>query len=131
MTDVLGWLNQQGSTIESFPVDAARLGALVGLAARGTVSSTGARTVVARMAVGDARSPDEIVREEGLAQVRDDRAIASWVGEVIAQHTDEFARLRAGEEKILPFLMGQVMKRSKGKADPRRATELIRERAGL
>jgi aspartyl-tRNA(Asn)/glutamyl-tRNA(Gln) amidotransferase subunit B len=131
MTDVLGWLNQQGSTIESFPVDAARLGALVGLAARGTVSSTGARTVFARMADGDARSPDEIVREEGLAQVRDDRAIASWVDEVIAQHTDEFARLRAGEEKILPFLMGQVMKRSKGKADPRRATELIRERAGL
>jgi aspartyl-tRNA(Asn)/glutamyl-tRNA(Gln) amidotransferase subunit B len=129
MTDVLGWLNQRSVSIEDAPVDAARLAALVRLAARGIVSSTGARSVFARMAEGDARTPEDIVQAEGLAQVRDDAAIAVWVDEVIAQHADEFARLRQGEERLLPFLMGQVMKRSKGKADPRRATELIKQRA--
>jgi aspartyl-tRNA(Asn)/glutamyl-tRNA(Gln) amidotransferase subunit B len=129
MTDVLGWLNQRSVSIEGVPVDAARLAALVRLAARGIVSSTGARSVFARMAEGDARTPDDIVQAEGLAQVRDDTAIAVWVDDVITQHADEFARLCQGEERLLPFLMGQVMKRSKGKADPRRATELIKQRA--
>ena len=129
MTDVLGWLNQRGLSIEDAPVDAERLAALVRLAAGGIVSSTGARAVFARMAEGDARTPEDIVQAEGLAQVRDDAAIAAWVDDVIAQHADEFTRLCQGEDRLLPFLMGQVMKRSKGKADPRRATELIKQRA--
>ncbi|MGH7502775.1 MAG: Asp-tRNA(Asn)/Glu-tRNA(Gln) amidotransferase subunit GatB [Longimicrobiales bacterium] len=129
MTDVLAWLNQHGLGIDAFPVAAHRLAGLVRLAADGTVSSSAARAVFARMTEGDARSPDAIVYAEGLAQVRDEDAIARWVGEVIAAHAGEFERLRAGEERILAFLMGQVMKRSNGKADPRRATELLRERA--
>jgi aspartyl-tRNA(Asn)/glutamyl-tRNA(Gln) amidotransferase subunit B len=129
MTDVLGWLNQRGLGIAAFPIAPPRLAALVRLAADGTVSSSGARAVFARMADGDTRSPEDIVRNEGLEQVRDDDAIARWVDEVILAHGHEFARLRNGEDRILPFLMGQVMKRSNGTADPRRATELLRGRA--
>jgi aspartyl-tRNA(Asn)/glutamyl-tRNA(Gln) amidotransferase subunit B len=75
------------------------------------------------------RSAADIVEAEGLAQVRDTGAIETWVEEVVAEHPDEMARLRDGEMKILAFLMGQVMRKSGGKADPRVASEMSRERA--
>jgi aspartyl-tRNA(Asn)/glutamyl-tRNA(Gln) amidotransferase subunit B len=69
-----------------------------------------------------------IVQREGLAQICEDDQILGWVEEVLAAFPAETARLRAGEEKLLAFLMGQVMKRSRGRADPRRATELLRSK---
>ncbi|MCI0435060.1 MAG: Asp-tRNA(Asn)/Glu-tRNA(Gln) amidotransferase subunit GatB [Gemmatimonadetes bacterium] len=127
MTDVLGWLNQRGLDITAFPVDAARLAALIGMVANGTISSTIARRVFVRL-TESAEAPAAIVAAEGWAQVSDEAQITRWVDEVVAAHPDEAARLGAGEEKLLAFLMGQVMKRSRGKADPRIATQMITAR---
>ncbi len=129
MTDVLGWLNQRSLEVRDFPVDAGRLAGLIGLVGSGEISSSIARRVFARMTEGPEQAA-AIVEAEGWTQIRDDAQIAAWVDEVFAAHPDEVARLRDGEEKLLPFLMGQVMKRSRGKADPRLATEVIRERLG-
>jgi aspartyl-tRNA(Asn)/glutamyl-tRNA(Gln) amidotransferase subunit B len=131
MTDVLGWLNQRQLEIAAFPVSPDRLAGLIRLTLDGTLSSSLARRVLARMIETGDDAP-AIVAAEGLAQVRDDDAIASWVDQVLSDFPDEAARLAAGEDKLLAFLMGQVMKRSGGKADPRRATQRIREKtAGL
>jgi aspartyl-tRNA(Asn)/glutamyl-tRNA(Gln) amidotransferase subunit B len=129
MTDVLGWLNERHLAIDAFPLGPDALAGLIGLAEDGTLSSSLARTVFARM-IETKRSAAEIIDAEGLAQVRDTQAIEQWVDQVIAEFPEEVDRLRNGESKILAFLMGQVMKKSAGKADPRTASNLIRSRAG-
>ena len=128
MTDVLGWLNERHLSIDAFPIRTAALAGLIRLVIDGTLSSTLARTVFARM-IETGRDAADIVEAEGLAQIRDPDAIESWVDRVIAEFPDEVARLRNGESKILAFLMGQVMKLSAGKADPRTASERIRKKA--
>ena len=125
MGGVLAWSNETGRPIDAFPVPAERLAELIALVADGTVSSTGAREVFALMIErGDA--PRAIVEAEGLAQVRDEDALAGWVADALAAHPDEAARLRGGEAKLVGFFMGKVMQRSGGKADPKQASALLR-----
>jgi aspartyl-tRNA(Asn)/glutamyl-tRNA(Gln) amidotransferase subunit B len=66
----------------------------------------------------------------GVIQVADAGALAGWIDEVLAGHPTEVARYRKGETKLLPFFVGQVMKASKGKADPTRVPTLVKERLG-
>ena len=101
-----------------FEVAAPRLAALIGLVADGTVSLQAAKKVYPELRTGQ-ESPVVAAERMGLIQVRDDAALESWVEAVIAACPDEVSRYRGGEEKLLGFLVGQVMKRSKGKADPK------------
>lgn len=129
MTEVLGWLNQQQCPISEIPVSPEHLAQLIGLIADGTVSTSLGRQVFARMAE-TGRAPAVIVQEEGLSQVRDTGQLEAWVDEVIAASPVEADRYRQGNEKLLGFFMGQIMKKSQGKADPRQVTELLRRKLG-
>ncbi|HEX7118894.1 MAG TPA: Asp-tRNA(Asn)/Glu-tRNA(Gln) amidotransferase subunit GatB [Longimicrobiales bacterium] len=129
MTEVLAWLNQRQCAIAEFPVPASHLAQLIGLVADGTVSSSLGRQVFSRM-TETGKPPAVIVEEEGLAQVRDTGQLEAWVEEVIAAHPGEAERFRGGEQKLIGFFMGQVMRRSGGKADPRQATEILRRKLG-
>lgn len=129
MTEVLAWLNQQQCAIRDFPVQPEQLAELIGLVADGTVSSSLGRKVFARM-TETGKAPAVIVEEEGLAQVSDVAQLESWVDEAIDANPDEAERLRGGEKKLMGFFMGQIMKKSKGKADPRQATEILRRKLG-
>ncbi len=129
MTEVLAWLNQQQCAITDFPVPPEHIAQLIGLVADGTVSSSLGRQVFARM-VETGKPPATIVEEEGLAQVRDTGQLEVWVDEVIAAHPAEAERFRGGEQKLIGFFMGQVMRKSGGKADPRQATEILRRKLG-
>jgi aspartyl-tRNA(Asn)/glutamyl-tRNA(Gln) amidotransferase subunit B len=79
-----------------------------------------------------ARSPDgepaAVAERLGLVQVSDEGALATWVDEVLAANPAEVARYRGGETKLLGFFVGQVMKRSKGKADPKGVQPVLRGR---
>ena len=66
----------------------------------------------------------------GLVQVRAESQLEAWAREAVAAHAAEADRYRAGDAKLLAFFMGQVMKKSRGKADPRRATEILRDLLG-
>jgi Asp-tRNA(Asn)/Glu-tRNA(Gln) amidotransferase B subunit len=66
----------------------------------------------------------------GVIQVRDEGALAGWVDDVIAAHPDEVTRYRAGEGKLMGFFVGQVMKRSQGKADPKGVQPLLKAKLG-
>ncbi len=102
-----------------------RLAELLVLVDEGTLSATAAKTVLAGMArTGD--PPGVIVRREGLMQVREDQVLARWVTDVVTAHPEEVARYRDGETRLLGFLMGQVMRASGRKADPRRVNQLLR-----
>ncbi len=97
------------------------------LVADGTVSTTGAKQVLEE-AFETGEPVEAIVEAKGLRQVTDSSALEGWVDEAIAENPGPVEQFRAGKEGILGFLVGQVMKRSGGSANPKVVNELLRER---
>ncbi len=129
MGEVLAWLKDRKLDIGAFPMTASALGELLDAVRDGTLSRTAARRVFDIM-LREGGDVAAIAKREGLAQVGDDDALLEWVDRVWAAHPEETARLVAGEKKLLGVLVGQVMKASGGRADPRRVNQLLQERAG-
>jgi aspartyl-tRNA(Asn)/glutamyl-tRNA(Gln) amidotransferase subunit B len=114
-----------------FSVPAARLAELVRLVGSGTVSHTAAKTIYARLAAtAGAESAETVAAALGLVQVSDDGPLVGWIDEVWAEHPEEARRFGAGETKLQGVLVGFVMMKSKGRADPRRVNQLLVARAG-
>jgi aspartyl-tRNA(Asn)/glutamyl-tRNA(Gln) amidotransferase subunit B len=118
-------LNDTRASIASSPVGAAALAGLISLIDRGTISTTTAKDVFEKM-WSSGRSAKDIVDADGLAQISDESAIAAAVDGVIASHGETVAQYRAGQTKVLGFLVGKVMKATGGKASPKLANELVR-----
>jgi aspartyl-tRNA(Asn)/glutamyl-tRNA(Gln) amidotransferase subunit B len=108
------------------PVSPSALAELVALAERGVVSSTVAKGVFDRM-WGSGERAAAIVEQEGLGQIGDETRMAALVAAVVAEHTDAVAQYRAGRQNALGFLVGQVMKASEGKANPKVVNDLLRK----
>ncbi len=128
MGEVLAAVNQLRTSVDQFPVPAPSLAELLDLQRSGRISRPIAKRVFATM-IESRRSAAEIVDAEGLAQVRDVSALTGWVEEVIAANPDAVARFRDGDAKLMGFFVGQVMKLSRGKADPKEVSELVRRLA--
>ncbi len=126
--EVLASLNAAGGRIEQFPITAKRLAALIALVKDGGVSSTAAKTLFHTMRA-DHGEPKAIAERDGLLQVGDDSALIGWIDEVWAELPDEAARFAAGEKKLVGVLVGAVMKKSKGRADPKKVNQLLAARA--
>jgi aspartyl-tRNA(Asn)/glutamyl-tRNA(Gln) amidotransferase subunit B len=124
MGDVIATFNQTGG----FPVSAGRLASLVGLVRAGTLSHQAAKRVYAEMVQSPDGEPATVAERLGLVQVSDQGALATWVDEVLAASPAEVARYKTGETKLMGFFVGQVMKRSKGKADPKAVQPVLQER---
>jgi aspartyl-tRNA(Asn)/glutamyl-tRNA(Gln) amidotransferase subunit B len=129
MGDISAAVNASGQTIEHFRVRPADLAQLLNLVRDGTISRTAAKTVFARM-VETGKPAAQIAGEEGLQQVGDESAVATWVDEVFSEHPEEARRYLAGERKLQGVLVGFVMKKSKGRADPKRVNQLLSARGG-
>ena len=125
--ELAGALNREARRIEDAPVGAGRLGRLIRRIADGTVSARMGKTVFDEMWASGGE-PDEIIETRGLRQVTDEGEIARLVDAVLDAHPAQVAQYLGGAEKVLGFLVGQVMKRSRGKADPRQASRTLRER---
>ena len=123
MGEVLAAWNASGT----FSVEPLRLGALIALIDNGTVSLQAAKQVYLALLTSN-DSPQAIAERLGVIQVRDTGALAAWVADVLAANPDEVARFRGGEAKLIRFFVGQVMKRSAGKADPKAIQPLLLER---
>src|SRR5690606_26534790 len=124
MRDVLQALGERGVEIDATRLTPEALAALVGLVEDGRVTAGSARPLVAELmdAGGD---PVALVRERGLEAVSDPDLLERTADEVLAAHPDVAAQVRAGEEKGLNFLMGQIMRRTRGKADPAAARAVL------
>jgi aspartyl-tRNA(Asn)/glutamyl-tRNA(Gln) amidotransferase subunit B len=112
--------------MSAVPVSPERLAELVSLTDRGMVSSTVAKDVFDKMWTSGDRAA-EIIEREGLAQVGDESELAAMVDRVVGTQPDAVAQYRAGRKNTLGFLVGQVMKASQGKANPKVVTDLLKK----
>ena len=129
MGEVHAALRGAGEDISRFRVRPADLAQLINLVREGTISHTAAKRVFAQM-VETGKPAAQVAADEGLVQVGDESAIATWVDEVLKEHPEEATRYLAGEKKLQGVLVGFVMKKSKGRADPRRVNQLLSSRGG-
>jgi aspartyl-tRNA(Asn)/glutamyl-tRNA(Gln) amidotransferase subunit B len=129
MGEVLATLRSTDGNIGLFRVRPADLAQLLNLVRDGTVSHTAAKRIFAVM-VETGKPAAQVAADEGLSQVGDEGAIATWVEEVLSEHPEEAKRYLAGEKKLQGVLVGLVMKKSKGRADPKRVNQLLSARGG-
>lgn len=115
--DLFAALNRTGKTIETSPVSAEALGQMLDLIADGTINGKIAKEVFEDM-VETGEGPEAIVEKKGLRQVTDTGVIDAAIESVMTKHADKVAEYRSGKDKLFGFFVGQVMKETKGKANP-------------
>lgn len=125
--DVSAWLNNENKEISDFQVSAEHLGELTNLLKDNVLSSKLAKKVFAEMLKED-KSPKQLVKDLGLEQVSDTGAIEKFVDEAIAENPQSVADYKAGKDKAIGFLVGQIMKKSKGKANPGMVQQLLKQK---
>jgi aspartyl-tRNA(Asn)/glutamyl-tRNA(Gln) amidotransferase subunit B len=118
-------LKQDGASIDAVGVTPEALGRLLAMVEAGRLSASAAKDVFELM-YGTGRDAEHIVRTEGLSQIGDEAELREHVTAAIGQHPDAVARFRAGNEGTLGFLVGQVMRATRGRANPRLVNELFR-----
>lgn len=129
MGDVLRLLNEQKITIDECPVTPERLAKLISLIDDGTISGKIAKTVFDQVAESG-KDPETIVEEKGLKQISDTSAIESVVDDVLTANPEEVEAYRGGKTKLMGFFVGQAMKATSGKANPKALQEILREKLG-
>jgi len=127
MGPLLGQFNADGKTIADSPVSAESLAELVRLIDEGVISGKIGKTVFDDMARTGV-SPKQIVEEKGLVQVTDTAAIETVVDQVLANSGKEVEAYKGGKTKLLGFFVGQVMKETRGKANPKLVNEILRRK---
>jgi aspartyl-tRNA(Asn)/glutamyl-tRNA(Gln) amidotransferase subunit B len=127
MGDLMRLLNEDNRSIDECPLTPERLAGMLTLVDKGTISGKIAKTVFEEM-YRTGKDAGTIVKEKGLVQISDSSEIEKLVDEVIAKHPGEVERFKGGDEKLLGFLVGQVMKASKGKANPKMLNELLKKK---
>ena len=126
MGDLLGYLNSNNLELSEVKITGQGLGEMIGLIEKGTISSKIAKTVFKEM-LESGKLPAQIVEEKGLVQISDEGAIKGIVEQVVANNPQSVEDYKAGKQKAIGFLVGQVMKESKGKANPALANKLLVE----
>ncbi|MCZ6659971.1 MAG: Asp-tRNA(Asn)/Glu-tRNA(Gln) amidotransferase subunit GatB [bacterium] len=124
MSELLGLLNRDGREITESPVDPGGLAGLLRLMADGTISGKIAKEVFEEM-YATGRDAEAIVEERGLEQISDAGELEALVVQVLSENPDAVERYRSGKTQIVGFLVGQVMKATKGQANPKIVNELL------
>lgn len=127
MSDLMRLLNTENKSIEESPIKPKQLVDMLRLIENATISGKIAKTVFEEM-YKTGRDPESIVKEKGLVQISDAGEIEKIVDDVIVKNPKEVARYRSGEEKLLGFFVGHVMKLTKGKANPQLVNELLKKK---
>jgi len=128
MGEVSRRLNADEIGIETAPVQAAQLAALINRIADNTISNNAARQVFDALWNGEGSDVDALIDVKGLKQMGDSSALEAIIDEVIAANADNVAQFRAGKDKAFNALVGQIMKASKGKANPQKVNDLLRSK---
>ena len=128
MGDIKSYLNQQGVEIEDFPIKAEKIAQLIELLDGNKVSSTVAsQKIFPELLKNPEKNPLQIAEELNVLQDSNEDSIKGYIQEVIDKNPSEVDRYRNGEKQLVGFFMGQLMKVSQGKADPKASNQLMRE----
>ncbi|MDU2064054.1 MAG: Asp-tRNA(Asn)/Glu-tRNA(Gln) amidotransferase subunit GatB [Sporomusaceae bacterium] len=127
MGEVSKHLNNEGLSVKECPVAPEKLAGLLQLIDKGTISSKIAKTVFEEM-WKTGHDAEQIVKDKGLVQISDEGAILAIVDSVIAANPQSIADYKGGKEKALGFLVGQIMKQTKGRANPEMVNKMLRDR---
>jgi aspartyl-tRNA(Asn)/glutamyl-tRNA(Gln) amidotransferase subunit B len=130
MGEVSKRLNAEERELQDAPVSPALLAQLIGRIQDGTISNNAARQVFDALWTGAGSEVDAVIEAKGLKQMNDSGALEKIVDEVIAANAKSVEEYKSGKDKAFNALVGQVMKASKGKANPAQATELLKKKLG-
>ncbi|MGA1742061.1 MAG: Asp-tRNA(Asn)/Glu-tRNA(Gln) amidotransferase GatCAB subunit B, partial [Pseudohongiellaceae bacterium] len=125
--DLQAYLNETEIPVSESPVTPQQLGGLINKITDNTISSKIAKTVFEAMLAGEGNA-EEIIEAKGLKQVTDSSAIEAMVDAVIANNPEQVKQYRSGKEKVFGFFVGQIMKESKGKANPGQVNQILKEK---
>ncbi|WP_246141688.1 Asp-tRNA(Asn)/Glu-tRNA(Gln) amidotransferase subunit GatB [Phaeodactylibacter luteus] len=128
---VLPWCSENGVPLEQFPCPHAHLARLLHMIEEGLISNTAAyQQLFPAMAEQPSTQPDELAKALNILQNSDEGALEAWIAQAIANNPDEAERYRKGKKALIGFFMGEVMKISRGKADPKATQALLRQKLG-
>lgn len=126
MVELLGYMNKHNLEIEQVKMSPQHLGTMIQLIEKGTISGKIAKTVFAEM-LETGKDPETVIKEKGLVQISDEGALREIVLKVIEANPKSVEDYRNGKERAIGFLVGQVMKETKGKANPQLVNKLLLE----
>jgi aspartyl-tRNA(Asn)/glutamyl-tRNA(Gln) amidotransferase subunit B len=129
MGEVAAAINEEHVSLDRFSIRPGQLAELVAMVKEGKLSNTAAKSVFASMR-STGKSASVVAAELGVMQVGDDAQLETWIDEVLREMPAEAERFRAGEKKLTGVLVGAVMKKSQGRADPRKVNALLAKKAG-
>ncbi len=127
IVELTGALNKEGIDMVDSPIDAKRLGGMIKRIADNTISGKIAKQIFEAMWSSD-DDADSIIEAKGLKQITDTGAIEGMIDEILANNPNQVEQYKAGQEKMLGFFVGQVMKASQGKANPKQVNEILRSK---
>ena len=126
MSEVMRELKKEDAGIAALKVSPRDLGRLLALVDQGTISGKIAKTVFEEM-IRTGQDPEKVIQEKGLVQISDAGELEAQAREILAAHPKEVAEYQAGKTKVLGFFVGQLMRRTKGQANPQLANEVFRK----
>ena len=129
MGEVLRLHKEKNIPVRALKITPRRLGSLLSRVIDNTISAQAAKKVFDRIEETDA-DPEAIIEELGLRQISDVNALEGIVQDIVAKHSGEVARFRAGEKKLMGFFVGEAMKATAGKGNPREISKLFSNKLG-
>jgi aspartyl-tRNA(Asn)/glutamyl-tRNA(Gln) amidotransferase subunit B len=127
MGDLSALLKEVGKEIEDSPISAENLGQLIALIAQGKINGKLAKDIFPKMAAAN-EAPEVIMQREGLESISDEGALGKIIDEVIAANPKQVEQYKGGKQQVIGFLVGQVMKASRGQADPAVVNRMFKEK---
>ena len=127
MGDVLKTLNEQKIEISEFSITPQNLGKLINLISDGTISGKIAKEVFPEMLEGN-KNPEVIIKEKNLVQISDTSEIEKIIDKILAGHSKEINEFLEGKDKVIGFFVGQAMRETKGKANPKLVNDILKEK---
>ena len=129
--ELASYLNKSGLNIQNSKVSAGTLGELVAKVSDGTISGAGGKTLLQELWDDPRQTVDAIIEAKGLRQMDDSAELEKLVEQVMAENPEQIQKIQDGNHKVLGFLVGQVMKLSKGQANPKSVSDLLKHKMGL
>ncbi|MDY6820526.1 MAG: Asp-tRNA(Asn)/Glu-tRNA(Gln) amidotransferase subunit GatB [Deferribacterota bacterium] len=127
MSELLRFVNEKNCRLSELNIDSSKFAKIIKLIDKGVISGKIAKDIF-RQVVETGKDPEDIVRESGMKQISDEDTVVKFVDEVLEESPKEVERFKNGESKLLSFFIGQIMKKTRGKANPKLVNKILQKK---